>query len=64
MPNSQEPRLKIIIKEGDDAFYRVAKEGEKPTSEFGGAKGTPLSPQLYEVPELFKEMIEKERANT
>lgn len=64
MPNSQEPRLKIIIKEGDDAFYRVAKEGEKPTSEFGGAKGTPLSPHLYEVPELFKEMIEKERAKT
>lgn len=64
MPNSEEPRLKIVVKEGDDSFYRVAKDGENPTIEFGGAKGTPLSPQLYEVPELFTEKMEKEIRNT
>lgn len=57
LPTDEEPRMKLVIRNEEDQLYRIAKDGEAPSLNCDGGKGTPATPQLYEIPQLFKEKL-------
>ncbi|XP_054288439.1 28S ribosomal protein S34, mitochondrial-like [Macrosteles quadrilineatus] len=57
LPVDEEPRMKLVIREEEDQLYRITQDGEAPSVNYDGGKGTPKTPQLYEIPQLFKEKL-------
>uniref|UniRef100_A0A1B6EQ94 28S ribosomal protein S34, mitochondrial n=1 Tax=Cuerna arida TaxID=1464854 RepID=A0A1B6EQ94_9HEMI len=63
LPSDEEPRMKVIIRQkdisGEDLMYHLAEDDETPSIDYKGGKGKPISPQMYDIPEFYREKLEQ-----